>query len=589
MKKQLFLLTLILIFNRKINAQETGAKWLIPPIMEGFDNFEISPKLDETRFVVKKKELKGLFGIDGKMILPVEFNSINIFSNGWIEADSYVKHILLNKKNENMALPYDKFKIHFGIPIVYKKDLCGVINQEGEEIVSIEYESFKFDNNLIVFTNKTGEKRLPIPEKIISKNEQRVIDAKAKSVIRDLYFVIENQKSFFLNAKKDTIIPPIYVFGQIHPNGYIIASFTETANKYFGVIDKNHQTLYPFTATKVGKWTQNGMLPLKEENKWGVMKFPEATAVIPFGAYDFVEVWDAQKAIFLAHKAGKKGLINVQNEVILPIEYVSIGDAVNPAQRLIKEEHGAKWALWNRNTNFKTDFIYDVIRNYDDSLCFVSVDREISNAIIDSKTGRMVLSEQKNVKFKKIGNYFLASRKYQNDNRIFDEDSQHGLFDRKGNVILPLDSVEIYSFPDESYLIVPQYFNKKTDAQHFSAAGKLIRSFPKQSVKAEEGCWISRHLVRNKVGMHVRFSYLDQPNQENYYENVDKLVENLRRVKLENLFGFTDNEGRIVIPVMFQDAGPSENGLIRVKYKGKWGVLKNPRFDYFEEFEKNIK
>jgi hypothetical protein len=53
-------------------------------------------------------------------------------------------------------------------------------------------------------------------------------------------------------------------------------------------------------------------------------------------------------------------------------------------------------------------------------------------------------------------------------------------------------------------------------------------------------------------------------------------------VKKGVYFGFTDNEGKVIIQPVFEAAEPSKDGYIRVKYEGKWGVLQNPLFDYFE-------
>lgn len=55
---------------------------------------------------------------------------------------------------------------------------------------------------------------------------KRVEDAQARSIFPDLRLVDKSKDlKGFTNTKGDTIIPPLYRFGAIHPKGYIVASF----------------------------------------------------------------------------------------------------------------------------------------------------------------------------------------------------------------------------------------------------------------------------------------------------------------------------------------------------------------------------
>ena len=104
------------------------------------------------------------------------------------------------------------------------------------------------------------------------------------------------------------------------------------------------------------------------------------------------------------------------------------------------------------------------------------------------------------------------------------------------------------------------------------------------------GYFPSLYRYGNGVKTSMKITYKDAQGQEQFYSIISAdMQENLRRVQLGKLWGFVDPDGNIVIQPVFEKVEVSKDGYVKVKYQGKWGVLQNPRYDYFEEFEKNIK
>lgn len=580
MNRNLLIFNILFLFQFDSAAQEAGARWVIPPILEGFDSFEISPKEDDTRFVVKKGKLEGVCDKNGQVILPIEYTNIELRPGGWMEAGKDGKRLLFNEKGENISRPYEKFvALDGGTALVFKNQRWGVVNQQGEEIVPVAYHRYTANGLRYVFFKENEEKVYLAPPEKVFPNVQRVNDARAGAVLAGHYFIGSGKNCGFLDAKGDTVVPPLYKFDAIHPAGYIKATLDL---KTWGVIDQKHRTLYPFKAEKMGVWTNSGLLPVKADKQWGLLRFPKGEVVIPFGAYDFIEVYDAKKDLFLVTKNKLQGLINAQQKVLLPIEYSYISQSDHVTTDLVKNGlHG----YWHRPSNRLAEPAWRRIHNLNDSLCILSTDT--TWGVVDVKTGRMIIPISK-FEIGKDGPYFVSNLKYDPTIPTTDGGRLHGLYDRQGRTVFAPDSVDIVVFPDGTYFTYPHYKKRASNkSEHRKPDGTVIRTLPKTGIF--EKYWIRQSTTPEGKYNLSYFSYLDPPGQERYYDSIDKLTEHLRRVKQGDKFGFTDAEGRVVIPVMFNAAEPSQDGYIRVKYEGKWGVLQNPKFDYFAQFEKNRK
>ncbi|MEZ4955017.1 MAG: WG repeat-containing protein [Saprospiraceae bacterium] len=378
-----------------------------------------------------------------------------------------------------------------------------------------------------------------------------------------------------VNEARDTVVAPIYHLGTPHPNGYIIATFDK---KKWGVIDTKNNTLYPFTADKLGDWTDSGLLPVRADKQMGVLKFPDAEEVIPFGKYEDIKVYDAQKDIFLVTQNKLKALVNAEEETILPFDYTFISQADHYVHQLHHKD-GQK-GFWNDKNGFISEYQYDRIHNLKDSL--IIVEKDGTWALLDAKNGQEVIPFS-DFFIEKKGDYFISHKKYDFQMSSTVKGHLNGLYDRSGQVVLPHDSVDIVVFPDQTFWVQPQAKSSKMECEHRTRHGEVLRRLPKIGVEVISGnSWIFNS--KNPEGKYQAtfFSYLDPPGKENYFQRIDSPSENLLLVKQGKLYGYADKEGRVIIPPAFEAAEKSSKGLLKVKYKGKWGVLKNPMFDYLK-------
>ena len=179
----LFTLLFPFCFALQSAAQIPGARWIVPPVMEGIDAIEISPLDVDNHFVVRNKDLKGLCDRTGKMVLPLEYSRMQVSFDGWIIAGAKDgRKMLFNPQLEDIGRVYDQFQpLPGGVAVVYKNNLCGLVNQKGEEVVAVEHERFENKNTEYVFIKGEGKS---IHRPVIKPNPllTQIKEEKAKKV-----------------------------------------------------------------------------------------------------------------------------------------------------------------------------------------------------------------------------------------------------------------------------------------------------------------------------------------------------------------------------------------------------------------------
>lgn len=577
--------TLFFIFAATFShAQVPGAQWVVPPVIDSVESLEISPQNPDPRIVVKNKQGKfGLYDRSGKKLLPVIYNSLYL-QEGWIVASleekpagspTTVKKLLLNERLEDMGRTYDKFEpLPGGLAVVYKDKFCGLINQKGEETVPVEYESVKRTTTDMVFIKGEETRQVPIPARAEHPRVKQAELEKARKVWPGLTRVQKNGLTGFTNAKGDTVIPAIYTFGPIHPKGYAVASLD--SKKTWGIIDARHQTLHYFTATGHGSWSKSGLIPLREDKQWGLFLFPGNKAVVPFGVWDHIELYDAERDWFRVTKDKKTGLIDARGTVVFPVEYDYISQADHVTHCLKK---GSQYGYWYRPAKKIVEPKYSYITNFSDSLLIVAQGKEY--ALIDARSERIIIPFSR-FGIEEKGPYFITDFKYDSTKSSTASGRLHGLYDRKGKMLFAPDSVDIHVFPDGSYYISPHFGESMSVSEHRAPNGTILRTRDKIHDHLRNQYWLSSS--KNAEGKFVfsTFSYLDPPGKEQRYASVKDTKEKVWMAQSDKKWGLVTPEGKVLIPPVFEAMEPSQDGYIKVKLDGKWGVLQNPLFDYFE-------
>jgi hypothetical protein len=563
-----------------VKAQVPGAIWVVPPVIDSVESIEISAQNIDSRVVVKNKQNKyGLFDRSGKKLLPVIYDYLEL-KNGWAVAtlnEKPVRKLLFNTRMEDLGRVYDKFEPqNGGVAVVYKNNLIGLINEKGEEIIPLKYDAVTYSNNEVIFSLGNEIKKVPRSPAPEHPRAKQVREEKAKKVLPGYIQAQKNGLQGFVNLKGDTIVPALYTFGPIHPKGYIIASLD--GKKNWGVIDTRHKTLRHFTATGHGNWTQTGLIPLKEDKLWALYKFPEGIEVIAKGVWDHIETFSYGREWFKVTKDNKTGLINAKGEVLLPVVY----DYIQPkpfVTAILRQ--GMQFGYWHYEAKKLVEPKYSSLLNYEDSLLIVTLNKE--TALIDAKTEKILIPFSK-FGLEKKGAYFVSDFKYDSTKSTTADGRLHGLYDRKGKMILAPDSVDLHIFPDDSYFIFPHYKKVMKYAEHRSKTGELLRNMDRVSDYVNYDHWFRSS--KNAEGKYVfsTFSYLDAPGKEQRYAERKDTKEKVHMVRTaDKKWGLTTLEGAVLVPPVFEKMEPCNDGYFKVKYEGKWGVIQNPLFDFFDQ------
>lgn len=258
-------------------------------------------------------------------------------------------------------------------------------------------------------------------------------------------------------------------------------------NGIYGYLHKSGEIAIPLQFQKACPFTE-GFAAAEKDGKYGVIN-QKGETVIPF-IYD--RIFPISEGLFPAVLNGKHGFINLQNEVVIPFEYEEVnGGFSNGLASVLKK----KWGF------------------------------------ID-KTGTLIISHD----------YIQADLFLEDYCAVYLKRKKCGLIDKKGNVILPFENNEIYSFCDF-------YFNDGL-------------------------CAVKRN---------GKWGFVNKENEQIIpcrYSDTAEFCEGFAAVCKNGKWGFVNTQGKEVIPCSYTDIWAFfENGIAGVKADGQYTCIdeKNQR------------
>jgi hypothetical protein len=129
-------------------------------------------------------------------------------------------------------------------------------------------------------------------------------------------------------------------------------------------------------------------------------------------------------------------------------------------------------------------------------------------ALIDAQTERILIPYSQ-FGLEKKGACFISDFKYDSTKSTTADGRLHGLYDRKGKMVLAPDSVDIHVFPDDSYFIFPHYKKVMQYAEHHSKTGELLRNLDRVSDYVNWDHWFRSSKKPEGKYIFSTFSYLD--------------------------------------------------------------------------------
>jgi WG containing repeat len=272
---------------------------------------------DNKYFSVEKDGLYGFINRRNKVIISPRYTYAEDFCEGLATVESGDKYGAINKKGDTIIpIIYDDIFAGFtkGLGAVTKNDSSGYINKKGKVVIPLIYET------TYPFLSKYAQVVTFSGDYLIINKKGKVVDKKKVGKKR-LWPPLDSYPGSFttstgrgrLNAKGDTIIPPLY---RATGNFYENRSIVQDQNNKWGVYDDKGNLIVKPTYDNILHYSE-GLTAVQLNGKYGYIDLNGKTVVEHL--YDYAESFNNNRAYVELN--GKGGYINRKGEVVIPFKF----------------------------------------------------------------------------------------------------------------------------------------------------------------------------------------------------------------------------------------------------------------------------
>ena len=334
-------------------------------------------------------------------------------------------------------------------------------------------------------------------------------------------------------------------------------------------------------------WYEDNVLKVQKDGKWGTINF-EGDAVLNT-EYDSIEAIPGVENALLIEKDGKYGVADDEGRIILDTNYTEITNLgeTNRDGYIVKDDTGLYGIVDSSKKVILQNQYQEIEKVYGNDLYVVTQDG--SQKVINSN-GEDVLTqgfEQVSaiLKTKDQGVIYISNGKYgvmnlagevlieaQYDNLvevkanvfIATKGGTQGIVDIDNNEKVPFNYQSItYNETGDIYIAEDQNFNSNILNSNFDVqqTGILIE------INTTAGYF---ELRQDDEYKYYNFKFEERDKTEILSSNT------LYLDKKDNLYGYVDKDGNVVVEYMYDDATEqNEYGFAAVKKDGKWGAINN--------------
>ena len=409
--------------------------------------------------------------------------------------------------------------------------MWGVKDQNHQTVIQPTYKTINALKNgrYVVYNSSSGYG-------IIDENGSEIIPAEFISIVdenKDFIIVRKDGKVGVLNAKKDWILP------------------------------LNYQDILK----------EEDFLIVRENNLNGIMD-SNLKKTVPF-IYNTIHFSNPFNNRFLVEKESKRGLIDLQNNAIIPTEYDYLSYIKAFDYYVGKQSKGGKNITKVFDQNGKV--IFDTTN---DGIVILAKNRfAVKNAnnlwgIVDQKDKQKV-----NFTYKSI----LSSGSSEQIYIVQNQEDKWGGINDQGQMIIPFKySESFYFLGDVAYVK-----NDTGKAAFIDKNGRKITEFIYEDVLLLNSSYYRVSVNQKKGLMDINgvglidpvYDYINAPvnrivllgkNKKNFIFNLDRFTvipevgydyinmddEQLILVKNNGLYGFIDYNGNVIVPIIYENAKP---------------------------------
>src|SRR5690606_16505771 len=394
----------IVIKDKKFGFVNALGKEIIPIIYENVDQ----TMTDEIVLVSKNKKW-AFFSNKGKQLTDYKFDEIKqayIKENGR-DKDTYFKGGLaivsignqtqFLDKNLKEIIPIGKYDYveslnKNGFGIVGKNNKFGIINNQGKEVIPLEYDKIehpkRYSNILELFVLEKNEKlqildenTKPIKQNILSYSWDKI---DFDDYYLDVLLLKDSQNKFgIIDENGKTIIP--FEFEELRAFDGEETSIAKKNGKY-GIINFQNQELVAFENDEVSSSKFSETFVVKQQNKYGLLD-KQGKKIVDFVFEDLQPCYYDENNKFIIKTKGKYGIIDISGKEIIPAEYDEISNWVEYGHEAHFVSKDKKKGMFSREGKQLIPTIYDELDYLTNNLIVVSQNKKygivnISNKVI---------------------------------------------------------------------------------------------------------------------------------------------------------------------------------------------------------------
>lgn len=286
------------------------------------NNIVIESQYDEVqefengRAVVEINDYMGWINTTGAYVLPPEYDDIGFFSEGIIYAYKNGRYQYFNTNGKALFnKTFDEaYSFSNGFAKVFYNDTVAFIKKDGTPIIEKEAKDLRyFSEGLYVIDFGDSLNIINLVDSLILPYSLERIG----SLVDDRAIYEYDDEFGYLDAKGNIAIPAKY---DLYPNYFQFSQFINQhakiakGNKY-SLIDTLDKKILPAIFDNIGDYGE--LIPISKGSGWGYTD--KSTRLIIRYIYDYAYPFIKGRAIVT--KEGLSGVIDLQNEEIIPIKY----------------------------------------------------------------------------------------------------------------------------------------------------------------------------------------------------------------------------------------------------------------------------
>ena len=296
---------------------------------------------------------------------------------------------------------------------------------------------------------------------------------------------------------------------------------------------------------------------------------------------EYESVYDFYNGLCKVEKDGLFGFIDSKGKLIIPCSFKNAGHFSDGMALIYEDPFNPKYGYINKEGEVVIPYEYDFAEDFCEGFAVVGI-----GGISDMK---YTYISKNNEKLFEMGTYSSVRDFSEGMARVSIPDEatdswfpvqKYGFINTKGELVIPCMYSDAENF-SQGFAAVELTERDKSQWGYIDAEGKTVIQpiYYKAHSFSEDIAFVNRKergkdddwVAIDKSGQ-VQFSFPHgvEPKGE-FHDGLAKVLERNKSAKCEKMFGYIDKEGKIAIPLMFEDADDFENGIANVKDCGGRG------------------